>query len=88
MVHYGNWAAESREKVAAFNDPERIPQTYVTGDPEKCAEQVARFVRDYGITDLVGWAAPPGILPEHTNRNLERFAREVIPRVRARLAPV
>jgi alkanesulfonate monooxygenase SsuD/methylene tetrahydromethanopterin reductase-like flavin-dependent oxidoreductase (luciferase family) len=86
MVHYGNWAAESREKVAAFNDPGRIPQTYMIGSAEKCAEQVARFVLDYGLTDLVGWAAPPGILPERTNGNLERFAREVIPRVRARVA--
>ena len=87
MVHYGNWAAESREKVAAFNDPERIPQTYLIGDAEKCAADVARFVREYGITDMVGWAAPPGILPEQTNANLERFARDVIPRVRKLLSP-
>jgi alkanesulfonate monooxygenase SsuD/methylene tetrahydromethanopterin reductase-like flavin-dependent oxidoreductase (luciferase family) len=86
MVHYGQWAVESREKVPAFNDPDRIPQTYVIGDAEKCADEVTRFVSQYGITDLVGWAAPPGILPERTNANLERFAREVIPRVRARLA--
>ncbi|HTO08723.1 MAG TPA: LLM class flavin-dependent oxidoreductase, partial [Myxococcota bacterium] len=86
MVHYGNWASESREKVAAFNDPGRIPQTYMTGNAEKCAEQVVEFVQKFGVTDLVGWAAPPGILPERTHGNLERFAREVIPRVRARFA--
>jgi len=86
MIHYRDWAAESREKVADFADPARIPQSYVIGDVEKCAEEVTRFVLDYGITDLVGWAAPPGILPERTNANLERFARDVVPRVRARVA--
>ena len=86
MVHYGAWAKESRERVADFADPERIPQTYMIGDAEKCADEVVAFVTKYGITDLVGWAAPPGILPDRTNANLERFAREVIPRVRGRLA--
>jgi alkanesulfonate monooxygenase SsuD/methylene tetrahydromethanopterin reductase-like flavin-dependent oxidoreductase (luciferase family) len=83
MQHYRNWAMESRDNVGDFADPTRIPQTYMIGNVESCAEQVARFIRTYGITDLVGWAAPPGILPEKTNGNLEHFARDVIPRVRA-----
>ena len=82
MRGYRSWAAESDDAVTDFKDPERIPQTYMIGNEETCADQVARFVLTYGITDLVTWAAPPGILPERTNANLERFARNVIPRVR------
>ena len=85
MQHYRNWATESPDNVGDFNDPTRIPQTYIIGNVESCADQVVKFVRQYGITDLVGWAAPPGILPERTNGNLERFARDVVPRVRTRL---
>jgi alkanesulfonate monooxygenase SsuD/methylene tetrahydromethanopterin reductase-like flavin-dependent oxidoreductase (luciferase family) len=85
MQHYKNWAVESKDNVGDFNDPTRIPQTYIIGNVESCTDQVVEFVRRFGITDLVGWAAPPGILPEQTNGNLERFARDVVPRVRARL---
>lgn len=82
MQHYRKWAADSGDDVTAFDDPGRIPQTYMIGNAQSCAEQVVRFVQKYGITDLVGWAAPPGIPPEATNANLERFARDVIPLVR------
>lgn len=82
MRGYRAWAEESGDSVTDFKDPSRIPQTYMIGDVESCAGQVADFMLTYGITDLCTWAAPPGILPEATNANLERFARDVIPRVR------
>lgn len=34
------------------------------------------------FTDLVTWTVPPGLRPEQMNRSLERFAREVAPRLR------
>ncbi len=30
-------------------------------------------MREYGITDLVTWAVPPGMRPEQMNGSLERF---------------
>lgn len=86
MRGYRAWAEESGDDVTDFQDASRIPQTYIIGDVGSCAEQVADFVLTYGITDLCTWAAPPGILPEATNANLERFARDVIPRVRELVA--
>ena len=37
----------------------------------------------HGITDLVTWAVPPGLRPARTNPSLERFARDVVPRLKA-----
>jgi len=31
----------------------------------------------------VTWGVPPGMRPDQTNASLERFAREVAPRLRA-----
>jgi len=41
------------------------------------------FIAQHGITDLVTWAVPPGLRPEQMNASLERFARDVAPRLRA-----
>jgi hypothetical protein len=63
-----------------------IPQTWVVGNVEHCVKELSAFVREYGITDLVTWAVPPGMRPEQMNGSLERFVREVAPRVKAAAA--
>ena len=63
-----------------------IPQTWVVGDVEHCVNELTAFVREYGITDLVTWAVPPGMRPEQMNGSLERFVRDVAPRVKAAVA--
>jgi hypothetical protein len=40
----------------------------------------------FGITDFVTWGAMPGIEPAATTPMIERFAREVVPQVKARVA--
>ena len=80
---YREWALTSRERVPDFADPERIPQTWITGDAEHCARELRKFIDDYGFTDLVTWAAPPGVPPAKLSASLERFAREVMPRLRS-----
>jgi alkanesulfonate monooxygenase SsuD/methylene tetrahydromethanopterin reductase-like flavin-dependent oxidoreductase (luciferase family) len=79
---YREWAASSGDSVADFADPARIPQTWIVGDPDHVARELGAFVREYGLTDVVTWAAPPGVPPAQMNRSLERFAREVMPRLR------
>ena len=37
------------------------------------------------MTDLVTWGGPPGLPPSVMNASLERFASEVVPRLRAAL---
>ena len=45
---------------------------------------MADFIREFhGLTDVVTWAVPPGLRPEQMNPSLERFARDVAPRLRA-----
>jgi hypothetical protein len=53
------------------------------GNAEHCVAELSAFVAEHGITDLVSWAVPPGLRPEAMNGSLERFARDVAPRLRA-----
>jgi hypothetical protein len=52
----------------------------------ECEKELTSFVREYGITDLVTWGVPPGMRPEQMNGSLERFVRDVAPRVKAAAA--
>jgi alkanesulfonate monooxygenase SsuD/methylene tetrahydromethanopterin reductase-like flavin-dependent oxidoreductase (luciferase family) len=63
-----------------------IPQTWVVGDVEHCVKELAAFIKEYGITDLVTWAVPPGMRPDQMNGHLERFVRDVAPRLKAAVA--
>jgi len=36
-----------------------------------------------GFTDIVTWGVPPGMRPEQMAPSLERFAREVAPRLKS-----
>jgi alkanesulfonate monooxygenase SsuD/methylene tetrahydromethanopterin reductase-like flavin-dependent oxidoreductase (luciferase family) len=72
--------------VAGIVEAERIPQTWVVGNVEHCVAELSAFIEEYGFTDIVTWAVPPGLKPDDMNGSLERFAREVAPRLRARFA--
>jgi hypothetical protein len=72
--------------VAGITEEARIPQTWVVGDADHCVTELAAFIREYGLTDIVTWAVPPGMRPEQMNSSLERFAQEVAPRLRAMFA--
>jgi alkanesulfonate monooxygenase SsuD/methylene tetrahydromethanopterin reductase-like flavin-dependent oxidoreductase (luciferase family) len=73
--------------VAINTNENRIPQTWVIGNPDQCVEQLTSFIKDYAITDFVTWGVPPGMRPEQMSGSLERFARDVAPRLRAAFAP-
>lgn len=83
MQIYQRFFAESGE---GFGDSNRIPQNWIVGDVQTCVDTIVAFVKNFGITDLVTWAAPPGLHPHVMNASLERLIREVVPAVRARLA--
>lgn len=82
MAKYSDWAASSPDQVADFRDPLRIPQQWIIGDVEHCVRELCTFIREFGITDMVTWGAPPGLHPERMNASLLALAREVLPRVR------
>ncbi len=69
--------------VPGITEATRIPQTWIVGNEDRCVAELAAFIREYGLTDIVTWAVPPGMQPEQMNASLERFARNVAPRLRA-----
>ncbi|MBX9608479.1 MAG: hypothetical protein K2Y51_19835 [Gammaproteobacteria bacterium] len=82
MAKNSDWAASSPDQVADFRDPQRIPQQWIIGDVEHCVATLCDFIREFCMTDMVTWGAPPGLHPECMNASLERLAKEVLPRVR------
>jgi alkanesulfonate monooxygenase SsuD/methylene tetrahydromethanopterin reductase-like flavin-dependent oxidoreductase (luciferase family) len=84
MGVYARFFAETPDKLSAFdrNQPS-IPQGWIVGDVEHCASELTSFIVEYGITDVVGWGAAPGLAPSAMNASIERYAKEVVPRVRA-----
>ena len=81
---YARFFAETPDQLSAF-DPEQqsIPQGWIVGDEDHCVDELVSFITTYGLTDVVTWGAPPGMAPSLMNSSLERFARDVVPRVRA-----
>ena len=61
------------------------PLQWTVGSVEHCVEELSTMMAEHGITDLVTWGGPPGLAPSVMNASLERFAKEVIPQIRARL---
>ena len=49
-------AAGGHGGVAGITEEERIPQTWVVGDVDHCVTELAAFIREYGLTDIVTWA--------------------------------
>jgi len=62
------------------------PLAWTVGDVDHCVEELALFMGEHGVTDLVTWGGPPGLPPSVMNASLERFATQVVPRLRARLS--
>jgi hypothetical protein len=54
----------------------------VVGSVDHCVAELSTFIAEHGIIDLVTWAVPPGLHPEQMNASLERFARDVVPRLK------
>jgi alkanesulfonate monooxygenase SsuD/methylene tetrahydromethanopterin reductase-like flavin-dependent oxidoreductase (luciferase family) len=79
---YARFFAESGRFQTVSRDGPRIPQTWVVGDADHCVAELSAFIAGHGITDLVTWAVPPGMHPEQMNASLERFARDVVPRLK------
>jgi alkanesulfonate monooxygenase SsuD/methylene tetrahydromethanopterin reductase-like flavin-dependent oxidoreductase (luciferase family) len=84
MARYGQWALEAGDDVTDFRDPSRIPQRWIVGDAAHCVAEISAFAAEYGITDLVTWASPPGLRPSRMNDSLEKFARDVMPALKRR----
>jgi alkanesulfonate monooxygenase SsuD/methylene tetrahydromethanopterin reductase-like flavin-dependent oxidoreductase (luciferase family) len=81
MELYNRFFAESGEGLGERGEP--IPQTWIVGDVEHCVRELKSFIGEFGITDLVTMAVPPGMRAEQMGGSLERLFRDVVPRVKA-----
>jgi alkanesulfonate monooxygenase SsuD/methylene tetrahydromethanopterin reductase-like flavin-dependent oxidoreductase (luciferase family) len=87
MQVYGRFFAEAGlGNAGTFNEEDRIPQRVFVGDVDACAAELTSFIRTYGLTDVVTWGSAPGLPPAALTPSMERFAAEVVPKVRAALA--
>jgi alkanesulfonate monooxygenase SsuD/methylene tetrahydromethanopterin reductase-like flavin-dependent oxidoreductase (luciferase family) len=76
---YREWAGG--QTLASADELPR--DRYLIGSPDEVAAGVSAIVERTGCDRLYFWARPPGLAIELANRSLERFAKEVIPRVEA-----
>jgi hypothetical protein len=49
---------------------------------EACIEQLKVFISDFGITDIVTMAVPPGLRAAQMTGSLEKLFGEVVPRLK------
>ena len=71
------------ESGEGFGDGDPVPQTWVVGDVDSCVAQLRAFIAEFGITDIVTMAVPPGLRAEQMAPSLERLFTEVAPRLKS-----
>lgn len=86
MALYQRFFEESGEGFGERGEP--IPQTWIIGDTAQCVEELVAFIEDFGITDIVTMAVPPGLRTEQMSDSLERLFRDVAPEVKRRIAGI
>lgn len=77
---YAPWIAAGYTRPRADSVP--IDQGYMVGSPAEVIAQIDEVTKSLPLTDIIGWATPPGMDPGAMNPRLERFAREVMPHFR------
>lgn len=84
MSVYAGFNATTTDHLPALEDPRSsIPQGWIVGDEDHCVTELSSCIAEYGLTDVVTWGAGPGLAPSMMNESLERYAKNVLPRVRA-----
>ena len=83
MALYRRFFEESGEGIGEKGEP--VPQAWIVGDVGECVSELLRFVRDFGITDIVSMAVPPGMRAEQMEQSLEMLFTRVVPQLKAEL---
>ncbi len=84
MQLYQRFFEESGEGFGEKGEP--VPQTWIVGDVQHCVDELLAFINDFGITDIVTMAVPPGLRAEQMGDSLERLFTQVVPQVKQKLA--
>jgi len=83
MQLYNRFFEESGEGFGETGEP--VPQTWIVGDVEHCIAELKSFIREFGITDIVTMAVPPGLRADQMGDSLQLLFTEVVPRLKAEL---
>ena len=84
MELYNRFFKESGEGFGESGEP--VPQTWIVGDVNHCVDELKAFIHEFGITDIVTMAVPPGLRADQMGDSLERLFTQVVPRLKAELA--
>ncbi len=84
MALYQRFFSESGDE--GFGSSEPVPQSWIVGDVQHCVAAILEFIAEFGITDIVTMAVPPGLRAEQMAPSLERLFTQVVPQVKAELA--
>ena len=83
MELYKRFFQESGEGFGQTGEP--VPQTWIVGDVEHCIAELKFFISDFGITDIVTMAVPPGLRTNQMGDSLQLLFTEVVPRLKSEL---
>ncbi len=84
MALYQRFFEESGEGLGEKGEP--VPQTWIVGNVDDCVTELLEFINNFGITDIVSMAVPPGMRAEQMGDSLEMLFTQVVPRLKAELA--
>ena len=84
MALYQRFFEESGEGFGERGEP--VPQTWIVGDVEECVVELVKFIKDFGITDIVSMAVPPGMRAGQMQDSLEKLFTHVVPRVKSEVS--
>ena len=84
MALYQRFFEESGEGFGEKGEP--VPQTWIVGNVDDCVTELLKFINDFGITDIVSMAVPPGMRAEQMGDSLEMLFSQVVPRLKTELA--
>jgi len=84
MALYQRFFEESGEGFGEKGEP--VPQTWIVGNVDDCVTELLKFINDFGITDIVSMAVPPGMRAEQMGDSLEMLFTQVVPRLKTELA--
>ncbi len=81
---YGKWLSANlaANQDWILPDPEKIKRAAILGPPDLVAEQLRKVIDATPMTELIINMQLPGLDPAKAMRSLERFAAEVLPKLR------
>jgi len=80
---YGKWlSAAAPGQNWILPDPNQLKVTAVIGSPETVRAKLAEVIATSSATELIINIQLPGLAPDKALRSLERFANEVLPKLR------